>query len=178
MATSPFQTTQYTAEQFVESAGAVLVKVTTREICLVHHLKRNEWLLAKGRRNVGETRQATALREIAEETGYRCRLLPLTMSTRAPPALEIGHYPDEPRTHDNACEPFTVTCRQLEGEKNLKIIWWYIAAIDEGHEFRDGEEQFSAELVSFEEAVSRLTFEVDRDIVRKAIEILNATAIH
>jgi 8-oxo-dGTP pyrophosphatase MutT (NUDIX family) len=79
MATSNFQTSQYTASQYVESAGAILFKPSTKQICLIHHQDRDEWLLPKGRRNVGETSQITALGEVVEETGYACQLLPITL---------------------------------------------------------------------------------------------------
>lgn len=181
MATSRFQTTQYSAEQFVESAGAILFHVANRQICLVYHEKRDEWLLAKGRRNTGEGRAKTALREAYEETGFLCDLLPLTMTTRAPPAVEEpGHrYPDEPRTHESVTEPFMVTCRQLEGDNNLKIIWWYIAAIRQSNEDNKirkgpGEGNFRAALFPFDEALSKLTYKLDQDIVRKAVQIFQA----
>ena len=134
-------------------------------------------MLAKGRRNVGEPRHQAALREMKEETGYSCRLLPLTMSTRAPPAIETGDCPDEPRVHEKVCEPFMLTCRHLNGDCGVKLIWWYIAAIDESAEVGRGEEQFNTRLVAFEGAVSMLTFENDREIVRKAIEIFGETTM-
>jgi len=173
MATSKFQTKQYNAEQFVESVGAIAIKVSTREICLVQYL--GEWMLAKGRRNIGESRSQAALREIKEETGYSCHLLPLTMKTRAPPATETGDYPDEPRVHENVCEPFMLTCRHLHRNNGIKLIWWYIAAIDESAEVGPGEEQFITRLAGFEEALSMLTFENDRGIVRKAMGIFDET---
>ena len=141
-------------------------------------------MLAKGRRNIGESRHQAALREMKEETGYSCHILPLTMTTRAPPAIEIGQCADVSRVHENVCEPFMLTYRQLDARpaslemvrtnegRNVKIIWWYIAAIDEAAEVGAGEEQFDVRLVSFEEAVGLLTFEDDREIVRKAIEII------
>jgi 8-oxo-dGTP pyrophosphatase MutT (NUDIX family) len=173
MATSNFQTEQYNAEQFVESVGAIAIKASTREVCLI--LYGGEWMLAKGRRNIGESRSQAALREIKEETGYSCRLLPLTMKTRAPPAIETGDYPDEPRLHEQVCEPFMLTCRHLHGNGGVKLIWWYIAAIDESAAVGTGEEQFKARLVGFEEALSMLTFENDREIVRRAMEIFDDT---
>jgi ADP-ribose pyrophosphatase YjhB (NUDIX family) len=175
MASSNFHTTQYDAENFVESVGAIAIKRSTREICLIRHEKRGEWLLAKGRRNAGESRHNAALREIQEETGFACHMLPLTMTTRAPPAIEEGHYPDKPRVHQEATEPFMLTCRQLDEGKNMKIIWWYIAAIDEDAEVENGETQFGARLVNFSEAADLLTFEQDRDIVRKAIGIFEGS---
>ena len=173
MATSRFQTEQYSAEQFVESIGAIAIKVSTREVCLISYA--GEWMLAKGRRNIGEPRSQAALREMKEETGYSCHLLPLTMTTRAPPTTETGDYPDEAMVHENVCEPFMLTCRHLHGNGGIKLIWWYIAAIDESAEVGPGEEQFTTRLVGFEEALDMLTFESDREVVRKAFEIYDGT---
>lgn len=173
MASSQYHTTQYDAEHFVESVGAVAIKTSTRELCLIYYKERGEWLLAKGRRNAGETRHEAALREVKEETGFLCRLLPLTMTTRAPPAVEVGHYPDEPRVHLEACEPFMLTCRQLEEVRDVKIIWWYIAAVDEAVEAGRSEEQFDVRLVGFGDALELLTFEQDRDVVRRAIQVFD-----
>ena len=174
MATSQYQTRQYVAAQFVESAGAVLFKVSSREICLVHHQEKDEWLLAKGRCNIEERRQATAIREVEEETGYEAELLTVTMTTRAPPAAETRHYPDEPHLHHNVCDPFMMTSRQLD-DNNIKIIWWFIAAIDEAEVAGKGEMQFKAQLFGFDEALHKLTYELDRDIVREAIRIFEDT---
>jgi 8-oxo-dGTP pyrophosphatase MutT (NUDIX family) len=177
MAASRFKTDQYDAEHFVESVGAIAIKTSTRKICLIHYVERDEWLLAKGRRNVGESRLEAALREIKEETGYSCRILPLTMTTRAPPAVETGDCPDEPRVHKGVCEPFMFTCRHLEEGCAVKLIWWYIAAIDETAAVECGEEQFNVRLFDFEEALCMLTFENDRQIVRKAIQVFENTRL-
>ena len=105
MATSRLPTTHYTSSQFIESTGAILFHLSKRAICLVHLLDRDEWVLAKGRRAYGESRQQTALREATEETGYQCRLLPLIMATRLTPEIETEHTPDMPRTFTDVCEP-------------------------------------------------------------------------
>jgi len=42
MASSNFHTTQYDAENSVESVGAIAIKQSTREICLIRHAKRGE----------------------------------------------------------------------------------------------------------------------------------------
>ena len=72
MAESNFVTRQYASEQFAESCGAVLFmspKPQNAKVCLVNYLQTNEWMLPKGRRNIGESRRDAALREVAEETG-------------------------------------------------------------------------------------------------------------
>jgi len=118
MATSQFESEQYTSEAFVESVGAVLFRLSTREICILHLLKRDEYVLGKGRRNCGESRQQAAVREVAEETGYSCRLLHLNMLTRAPPAMETEQLGDEARFYPGICEPVTLQLRRL-GENDV-----------------------------------------------------------
>jgi 8-oxo-dGTP pyrophosphatase MutT (NUDIX family) len=163
MAASRFPTSQYTSEQFVESVGAILFRLSTREICLLYPFERDEYVSAKGRRNCGESTRETAVRELAEKTGYTCRLMPVTMSTRAPPAIETKQSEDVPRTLSEITEPFTLQIRQ-QGENDVKIIWWYIAAIDEDKprdEERLGEQKFRVELYGYEEALRKLTFQTD-----------------
>lgn len=121
MATSRFESEQYFSENFVESVGAVLFRLSTREVCIVYLRSRDEYILAKGRRNLGESRKATALREVMEETGYACRILPVAIWTRNPPAVEMGLVPDEPRLHADAQEPFALQYRRL-AEGHVKLI--------------------------------------------------------
>jgi 8-oxo-dGTP pyrophosphatase MutT (NUDIX family) len=176
MATSRFQSEQYFSDALVESAGAVLFRLSTKQICLVRLLVRNEYLLAKGRRNLGETRQAAALREVVEETGYSCRILPVDMVTRNPPAIETESMPDEPRLHTNVCEPFALQLRRI-AEGNVKLIWWYIAAVNEDEEFKvetQEKDKFAVEFYGYAEAVQKLTFQMDREMVQKAIDIVES----
>ncbi|XHF96449.1 hypothetical protein AWENTII_000087 [Aspergillus wentii] len=73
-AASPDATFQYTSEQFVESCGAILFDLSdnnNNKVCLIHYNAKNEWMLAKGRRNCGECRQEAALREAREEQAIR-----------------------------------------------------------------------------------------------------------
>ena len=177
MATSFFPTSQYTSENFVESAGVIPFHLAKKQICLVYLSARNEWLLAKGRRNCGESRHQAALREVYEETGLQCHLLPVTMPSRTPPAIEAAPSPDVVRTYDRITEPFMVTIRQLEGGSQVKLIYWYIGAVDEEMEGNDAapEEQFRMAWFGFEEALQKLTYSLDRDVVRTAIGIVEAT---
>lgn len=177
MAESRFESEQYLSEAFVESVGAVLFRLSSREVCVLRHLERNEHVLAKKRRNCGETRRDAAVREIAEESGFTCRLLHLNMSTRAPPAVETEQLGDEARFYKSICEPFCLQLRRL-GEGDVKLIWWYIAAIDEEEPFKETlqeADRFAVEFYSYTDVLEKLTFQMDRDMVRKAIEIITDT---
>ncbi|KAH6894401.1 hypothetical protein B0T10DRAFT_480379 [Thelonectria olida] len=182
MATSRFPTKQYTSEQYVESCGAILFNLSAQQVCLIHYIPpqadvHGEWLLAKGRRNCGESRGEAALREVREETGYPCRLHPVKMSTRAPGSAETNDVPDEVRTFAGLTEPFMLTVRELGDGGDVKLIWWYIAVLDglNGNEGVKGEDQFTARFLSYEEALRRLTYKNDRDVLQRAIDLIQAS---
>jgi 8-oxo-dGTP pyrophosphatase MutT (NUDIX family) len=178
MAQSRFKSEQYTSEEFVESAGAVLFRLSSREICVLRLLDREEYILAKGRRNCGEACQAAALREVTEETGFACRLLPLNMYTRAPPAVETEQAADQARFYTGVYEPFTLQVRHL-GEGHVKLIWWFVAAVDEETPPKDRDAQdkniYAVEFYSYTDVLDKLTFQTDRDMVKKAIELVENT---
>ena len=58
------------------AAGAVIWRGSPQEpeIALIHRPHYDDWSLPKGKVDPGEALQATAVREIAEETGYSVRL--------------------------------------------------------------------------------------------------------
>ena len=173
-------TRQYASGQFVESCGAVLFtssKAANASVCLVNLVSKNEWMLPKGRRNIGESRKEAALREVAEETGLQCRLLPVTMPTRACALNDPPDVPDEARIQIGITEPFMCTVRELPNGSGTKLIWWYIAVLEyDAYRRRGpGEEQFKPEFFAADDAVQKLHFESDREVLRKAVEIINTT---
>jgi 8-oxo-dGTP pyrophosphatase MutT (NUDIX family) len=65
----------------VRGAGGVVTRLAggdrTRpgvEVLVVHRPRYDDWSLPKGKREPGERDEDTALREVEEETGYRCTL--------------------------------------------------------------------------------------------------------
>ncbi|MFN2452581.1 MAG: NUDIX domain-containing protein [Candidatus Dormibacteria bacterium] len=64
----------------VRAAGGVVLRRTGRadELVVVHRPHHGDWSLPKGKQEPGESLEATALREVEEESGLRCTLdLPL-----------------------------------------------------------------------------------------------------
>lgn len=150
----------------------------TIEICLIHNLPKDEWLLPKGRKDRGESIEVTAVRETYEETGYPCKLLPMNMITRAPEAASTSSD-DSPQNVNGACEPISVTIRTL-GENSVKIIWWFATCVlDNAAEKTKGTllhyETYESKFLPAMEALERITFDTDREIIRKAYEFAGAT---
>ena len=177
MSLPPYTTTQYPTPSFLESAGLVLFHLTTHQICTLHHLETNEHLLPKGRLNLHETRHSAALRETTEETGLPCRLLPVDMHTRAPPPSLETEQPDTVRFCQHICEPFTLQIRHLSND-NVKLIWWFVGAVEEGEDAEPGPgetDKYAVEFYSYADVLEKLTFQMDRDMVSQAIELVTNT---
>ncbi|KAL0946771.1 hypothetical protein HGRIS_012946 [Hohenbuehelia grisea] len=175
-------TVSYTSNQFLVSAGCLLFRLAPDthklQLCAIFHTKQNHWLLPKGRKNCNESIEAAAVRETYEETGYPCELLPCRMATRA-----TQHGVETPDTTavvvDNAKEPVTVYVRQLS-DNGVKLIWWFIARLKDNAEKVSGTqaafEAYESHFLDVSTAISRLHFQNDRDLVQKAVEIIQATA--
>ena len=70
--------TRKAREELVRAAGGILlreVRAGRLEVALVHRPVRDDWSLPKGKLDPDETYEDCALREVLEETGYRCELL-------------------------------------------------------------------------------------------------------
>ncbi|KAK5169870.1 uncharacterized protein LTR77_005848 [Saxophila tyrrhenica] len=174
MVQSHFETETFTSENFVETAGTILFRLSTQEICILHLLEKDEYVLPEGRRNLGESRQQTALRETREETEFSCNLMHLDMLSRVCPPVEDEEFPDEARFYKHVIEPVAMQTRRVEG--GIKLIWWYVATINEEVPVGEHEsERFGVEFNGYEETLRKLTFEEDRKVVRRAIELVNST---
>ncbi|KAH9476499.1 8-oxo-(d)GTP phosphatase [Psilocybe cubensis] len=206
MAESTYPTTQYLAGDFVLSAGSVLFRRRPRlgtststststsnptntlepelEICILHYLTHDEWLLPKGRKDRGEPIERTAVRETYEETGYVCALWPQRMPTLATVPVPAPGQGAGQQSHGlevpmedgyGLIEPIAVTVREI-ARGRVKIIYWYITVVEEGVEKVEGSqmenENFESMFVDVREAEERLTFRGDRDVVRVAIDIV------
>jgi 8-oxo-dGTP pyrophosphatase MutT (NUDIX family) len=181
MAQSNHPTTNHPSTHFLESAGCIqFIPSTPPKVIVVHHAQRDPkqggaYLLAKGRRNINESRAKCALRETMEETGLKCRLLSIRLQSRQCPQLaegevEEGFTEDKVRVYDDTQEPFMLTERRLES--GLKLIWWYIAVVEEQQPGGlKAEEGLTATPLEFDKAVKELKYECDRDVLRAAVKI-------
>ncbi|KAI1449084.1 hypothetical protein F5Y02DRAFT_248804 [Annulohypoxylon stygium] len=176
MAAVWWKSTLYPSEQFVEACGAIVFdsSINPSRVLLQHYTPEDEWLLPKGRRNCNESRKDAAIREVREETGYVIQLRPVTMATRAPSDLESADVKDVARTYDSLTEPFMLDVRDLGTGKGVKLVWWFIADLD--GVAGEGEVQFRPEFVPCDKAVEKLTFKKDREVLTKALELVDRAA--
>ena len=101
------------------------------------------------------------------------------MPTRAPPKNEQGYSPDVTEVRETAGDPFALTMREEENG-GRKLIWWYVAEVDESMKkdrTSDVDSDFESLFVSYGEALNLLSYEGDRKLVERAIELVHKTLI-
>lgn len=188
---------QLLSHEFVNCAGSILFSPPTvdppkpLQVCFLHCLIDDLWVLPKGRQDIGESLSQAAIRETYEETGYQCELLPIDMFTRAPPPG--ASMADRPYLSRGCTEPFSVSYRNMSSTKNnTKFVWWFISRIipntqkqsdtqmpDENYDsvFWPVDVDVSDES-ALNAAVSRLTYKPDQEVVKVAINLVHQTYPH
>ena len=137
------------------SAGGIVVRFEHDVPYLVIGSRRRDrdivtWTLPKGTPNLGETREATALREVAEETGLEVRI------TGPLDKIDYTFVQRGVRIHKTVHYFFMVpTGGDLAGHD---------------HEFEE------VRWVSFDDAAQLLTFETERALVQRARAELTSAA--
>ena len=98
------------------------------------------------------------------------------MKTRAqPPNVYVK---DQPTDATGAIEPIAMFLRRVD-EKDVKLIFWFAAEVDESHAHEDGTqiggEDYTTHFVDAEKVLDTLTYACDREVVAKALELYRAT---
>ncbi|MGH2721091.1 MAG: NUDIX hydrolase [Actinomycetota bacterium] len=132
-------------EQTVRAAGGVVLRgggpqddPGGMEFAVVHRAKYGDWSLPKGKLEPGESEEAGALREVAEETGLACRLV---------------------RRLD------TVEYRDRQGRRKVVAYWLMEVA---GGELRPDHEIDRVAWVRVAEAPQHLSYPRDAAVVQRA----------
>lgn len=130
-----------------KSCGAIILKEENENIetLILKHKNGGHWAFAKGHVEGNETEEETALREIKEETNLDVEL---DMNFRT-----------------------SVTYSPSEGIE--KDVIYFIAYKTEGEEIAQEEEIYEEKWCSIDEAINTVTYENDKEILRKVKEYLN-----
>ena len=119
----------------VLAAGGIVTR--DGDILVVHRPKYDDWSLPKGKLDKGEDFEQAALREVWEETGYRCRL---------------GRSLGDTTYHDN---------------KDRSKLVRYFEMHPEGGEFTPNDEVDELRWLPISHAHDLLSYEFDRELVAK-----------
>ncbi len=120
----------------VEAAGGVVMRDGL--VLLVHRPKYDDWTLPKGKLDPGESFEEAALREVEEETGFRCEL---------GAELPSSEYTDH------------------KGRSKI-VRYWEMTVL--GGEFALNDEVDEVRWLEPREAASLLTYERDREVLTAA----------
>jgi 8-oxo-dGTP pyrophosphatase MutT (NUDIX family) len=108
------------------------------EVLVVHRPKYQDWSLPKGKLDLGESPEQAALREVEEETGWRCRL-----------GEHVGK--NEYRDRDGRAK---------------RVDWWLMEPVD--GEFAPNNEVDEIRWVPLHQARELLTHDDDYRLIEKA----------
>lgn len=124
-------------ERAVRAAGGVVRRVGLEgpQVLLVHRPRYGDWTFPKGKAEPGETDEQTALREVEEETGFRCSLIWELPSTRYRDArgrpkvvrywtmrVESGEFVPHKEVDAVSWLPNAEAAEQLSYDRDLEVL--------------------------------------------------------
>ena len=122
------------AQDGVKAAGGVVVR--DGKVAVVHRPRYDDWSLPKGKLEPGEGFEEAAVREIAEETGVRARIV-----------REL----DSDRYTDNRGRP--------------KLVRWYLMDVDDAGEFTPDDEVDELRWLAPDRARDLVSYDHDRALL-------------
>ncbi len=125
-------------ETIVHAAGGMIVRRTPEGdvlVALVHRPLREDWTFPKGKLEPGESFEECAVREVAEETGFTCRL---------------GSFVGHTEYRDRKDRP--------------KVVAYWVMEVESG-EFAPGREVDELRWVDLRSLAELLTYDRDRELL-------------
>ena len=127
-----------TSTPLVRAAGGIVWRAGETgepEVLVVHRPKYDDWTFPKGKNEPGEADEVCALREVEEETGFRCALGPELTSTQ-----------------------------YIDRKNRPKEVRYWVMTIEDGA-FKPCDEVDEVQWLSTAQASWRLSYDRDRDVL-------------
>jgi len=160
-------------------AGMVLIQENTHKIVVVYETLKKYWFFPRGRKDIGESLEQTALREAYEESGYRAEFLPLFIPNHAPAPPHDRNAYKRPNT-----EPIFMSLTSWQPKRRQAglvdnggeyLTSWYVGQIAEDAVAQQGtgmpnEQNYRSHLLSIEDAMDHV-FSGEQKVLQYAWEL-------
>jgi len=174
----------WSSQNFTLSAGMVIIQPSTHKIVVVYDTATKTWFFPRGRKDMNESLERTALREAFEESGYHAEFLPLLTPTRAPPPSDDPGAASRPNV-----EPIFFSTSHLRprpgkpgwehGFDREYLTAWYVGQIPENAVHYRGtgmadEQSYVSRLCTYRDAMEKV-WGKDREVLRYAWALYTST---
>lgn len=130
----------------VEAAGGVILRESKSgklQVAVIHRPRYGDWSIPKGKLEKGETFKEAAVREVEEETGFRCK----AVEELSPVTYKVG-------------------------KSRLKLVRYWLMRVKRG-KFEPNDEVDELRWVSPGKARDLLSYEYDCDLLEEALAIVD-----
>ncbi|KDR78272.1 hypothetical protein GALMADRAFT_119291 [Galerina marginata CBS 339.88] len=175
----------WASRDFMLGAGMIIIQRNTHKVVVIYDSLHKYWFFPRGRKDVGESLEQTALREAYEESGYRAEFLPLYNPTRQPLA---PHEREENNILNvepifmtlTSWQPRTRRNRGVRDDGGEYLTTWYVGEIPEDAvpEIGTGmpdEQSYRSYLFPFDEALQKV-YGTELRVLRYAWDVYLDTA--
>lgn len=166
--------------EYVEAAGAIVYRISSEgedgdevEVCVVHRPKYGDWSFPKGKLENQESLPHAAVREVQEETGIPVRLtFPLADVT----------YPLHADGSEGSRDKSRKGGRRSKKTIKTKHVTYWVAQVLSPTDARMRQDALGARIIrdhetdsvqwlSINAAIEKLTYESDKDVLRKFADL-------
>ncbi len=135
-------------EKEVSAGGVVYRKVGDKIQFVLISPKEGRWCLPKGQIGENESEEETALREVKEETGLKCKIIQKIET------IEYWYFSKE------------------RGIRLHKFVHFFLMEYIEGSTENHDWEVIDAKWFDADEAIDKASFQSEKDVLKKGLEIL------